>query len=71
MQGVRQGCILYPLLFFIHSEAIFEEATIPEHIGIKINEKFINNLKYADESVILSGTLHHLQRTIDKFVCYK
>ena len=50
----------------IYNEAVFEEAFQNDHMGIKINEKFINNLRYADDTVILSGTMHHLQRIMDK-----
>ena len=55
-----------PLLFNIYSEAIFDEAILHEHIGVKVNEKFINNLRYADDTIILAGTMAHLQRSIDR-----
>lgn len=50
-QGVRQGCDLSPILFNIYSEAIFEEAILHEHSGIKINGKLVNNLRYANDTV--------------------
>jgi len=66
MQCVRQGYILSPLLFNIYSEAIFEETFQNEYIGININGKFINNLRYVDDTFILFSTMHHLQRIMDK-----
>lgn len=73
MKGVRQGCILSPLLFNVYSEAVFEEAVLDRSMGIKINGKFVNNLRYADDTVILSGTIYHLQCALDKInnVCLK
>jgi hypothetical protein len=62
----RQGYVLCPLLFNIYSEAIFEESIFHERIGVKINGKFDNNLKYADDTVILAETMVHLQRNTDK-----
>lgn len=63
---VRQGCILSPLLFSIYSEAIFEEAILHEHISVKVNWKFVNNLRYIDDTVILAGTMVHMQKSIDR-----
>jgi hypothetical protein len=56
---------LSSLLFNIYSEAIFDEAILHEHIGVKVNGKFVNNLRYADDTVILTGTMAHLQRSMD------
>lgn len=64
-QEIRQSCILSLLLFNIYSEAIFE-VILHEHIGIEINGKFINNLRYTDDNAILAGNLAHLQKTIDR-----
>jgi len=57
---------LSPLLFNIYSEAIFDEAILHEHIGVKVNRKFVNDLRYADDTVILAGTMAHLQRSMDR-----
>lgn len=37
-----------------------------EHIGIKLNAKFVNNLSYTDDMVILAETMVHLQRSIGR-----
>lgn len=61
LRGVRQGCILSPLIFNLYSEAIFQEAL--EHIeaGILLNGELINNFRYADDTVIFASTAHGLQ----------
>jgi len=58
--------VLFLLLFNIYSEAIFDEAIPHEHIGIKVNGKFVNNLRYSDDTVILAGTMVHLQKSMDR-----
>ena len=34
--------------------------------GLKINGKIINNLRYADDTVLLAESEHELQRLIDQ-----
>ena len=48
-ESVSQGCILSPCLFNLYAEHIMRNAGLKEaQAGIKIVQKNINNLKYAD-----------------------
>ena len=50
-KGVHQGCILSPYLFNLYAEHIMQNARLDEaQAGIKIAEKNINNLRYADDT---------------------
>jgi len=35
-RGVRQGWVLSPLLFYLYSEAIFQEALQERNVGVKV-----------------------------------
>jgi len=64
-RGVRQGCILSPLLFNVYSEHLFKEALDNIDDGLVINGEVINNLRYADDTVLIADTAEGLQRIID------
>ena len=52
-KGVCQGCILSPCLFNFYAEYIMRNAGLEEaQTGIKITEKNINNLRYADDTTL-------------------
>ena len=54
-KGVRQGCILSPCLFNIYAEYIMQNAKLDEaQAGIKIARRNINNLRYADNTTLMS-----------------
>ena len=49
-KGVCQGCILSACLFNLYAEYIMQNAGLNEaQAGIKISERNINNLRYADQ----------------------
>lgn len=66
-KGVRQGCILSPLLFNLYSDRIFKEA-LEElgNCGIKVNGIPITTIRYADDTVILSDSIENLQTLFNK-----
>ena len=54
-QGVLQGCILSPCLFNFYAEYIMRNAGLEEaQAGIKIAERNINNLSYADDTTLMA-----------------
>lgn len=60
-KGVRQGCILSPMLFNLYVERAFAEVMSMCTIGIRVNGIPINNIRYADDTVILADNADDLQ----------
>ena len=54
-KGVCQGCILSPCLFNLYVDYIMRNAGLDEtQAGIKIPERTINNLRYADDTTLMA-----------------
>ena len=58
-RGVRQGCVLSPDLFSLYSEEIMRK--LEDKPGISIGGRIFNNLRYADDTVLIAENEFDLQ----------
>jgi hypothetical protein len=65
-KGVRQGCILSPYLFNMYSEYILRRVGFEDNIGIKIGGRTINNLRYADDTTLLTKDKEDMRKLLKK-----
>ena len=64
--GVRQGCILSPQLFNILLQLVISTAIEDLVTGIKLQGLNINNLRFADDIVLMAETEEDLQALVTK-----
>ena len=66
-KGVRQGCLLSPCFFNLDVEYILQNAGLDEaQAGIKIAERNINNLRYANDTTPLAESKEELKSLLMK-----
>ena len=64
---VCQNCILSPCLFNFYAEYIMRNAGLKEEqAGIKITERNINNLRYADDTTLMAENEEELKSVLMK-----
>ena len=66
-KGVHQGCILSPCLFNLYAEYIMRNSGLEEaQAGIKIAGRNINNLRYAEDTTLMSESEEELKSLLTK-----
>ena len=65
--GVCQSCIFSPCLFNLYAEYIMRNAGLDKaQAGIKIAERNINNLQYAEETTLMTESKEELKSLLMK-----
>ena len=64
--GVRQGCLLSPVLFNLFLENIMRETLLDFHSTISIGGRPISNLRFADDIDLMGGSNQELQNLTDR-----
>ena len=66
-KGVHQGCILSPFLFNLYAEYIMRNAGLEEgQAAIKMAERYINNHRYADDTILMAESKEELKSLLMK-----
>ena len=63
---MSQGCVLSPDLFSLYSENIL--STVQDLEGVQIGDMNKNNLRYADDTVLIADSNEKLQKNLDRVV---
>ena len=67
-KGVRQGCVLSPYLFNIIAEMTMREALQNFSGGFKIGGRKVNNLRYADDIVLITTSPTELHALLNRLI---
>ena len=64
-RGVRQGCLLSPLLFSIYAEMMMVEAMDDVKGGVRVGGEMLTDVKFADDQGMVSETEEGLQNLMN------
>ena len=65
--GVRQGCLLSPMIFLMVVDWIMREATKDNNTGLQWTfTKYLEDLDFADDLCLLSQKQQHMQQKTDR-----
>ena len=66
-RGVHHGCILSPYSFNLYAEYIIQNVVLDEaQSGIKVVGRNINNLRYADDTILMAESEEELTSLLMK-----